>query len=309
LRNEGPFLLEWVAYHRAIGFDNIIIAYNDCTDGSAELLTALADLGWVTPLENRPGDLPPQRAAAEIIAVSGLLRNDDWVIWLDLDEYLNIHVGDRTVQSLIEHAGDAKCVMVPWRVFGDSGLAAYPGRTVSEAYTQAALPNCRAKNELKTLFRYGPHIRNLQIHRPRLADGHDWVAADVITANGRPMNAKSKKNLLWLAGMRLSFSVIDRSDFGWVLAQINHYCVRSPDVFAMKVKRGRGAVSSSKPRPLRHTQDFYDKMNRNEAEDRSILFWQDKVTAIIAMAGDTPAVATALEKIDRHFTETRSERG
>lgn len=29
MKNEAPFLLEWVAYHKAIGFDRIVIYSND----------------------------------------------------------------------------------------------------------------------------------------------------------------------------------------------------------------------------------------------------------------------------------------
>ena len=32
MRNEGLWLLEWLAYHKAIGFDPIFVATNDCTD-------------------------------------------------------------------------------------------------------------------------------------------------------------------------------------------------------------------------------------------------------------------------------------
>ena len=41
MKNEAPFVLEWVAYHKVIGFDEIVIAFNDCDDGTAELLRAL----------------------------------------------------------------------------------------------------------------------------------------------------------------------------------------------------------------------------------------------------------------------------
>lgn len=37
-RNEGPYLLEWIAWHRMIGFDDIIVLTHDCTDGSDVLL-------------------------------------------------------------------------------------------------------------------------------------------------------------------------------------------------------------------------------------------------------------------------------
>jgi muconolactone delta-isomerase len=32
LKNEGPYLWEWVAYHKSIGFDNIVIFQNDSND-------------------------------------------------------------------------------------------------------------------------------------------------------------------------------------------------------------------------------------------------------------------------------------
>ena len=47
MRNEAAYALEWVAYHRMIGFERIVICTNDCTDGTDALLDALA-----------PGSLP-----------------------------------------------------------------------------------------------------------------------------------------------------------------------------------------------------------------------------------------------------------
>jgi hypothetical protein len=43
--NEGPYILEWVAYHLAIGFTDIVICTNDCVDGSLALLERLQELG------------------------------------------------------------------------------------------------------------------------------------------------------------------------------------------------------------------------------------------------------------------------
>jgi hypothetical protein len=50
MRNEGPFLLEWVAYHRLIGFNDVLICTNDCVDGSPELLDALQNHGLLRHL-------------------------------------------------------------------------------------------------------------------------------------------------------------------------------------------------------------------------------------------------------------------
>ena len=41
MRNEGLFVLEWVAYHALLGFDDILVFTNSCTSGS-ELFLRLA---------------------------------------------------------------------------------------------------------------------------------------------------------------------------------------------------------------------------------------------------------------------------
>lgn len=52
VKNEGPFLLEWVAFNRVIGVTDFLIYSNDCDDGTAELLDALATAGLVVHLPN-----------------------------------------------------------------------------------------------------------------------------------------------------------------------------------------------------------------------------------------------------------------
>ena len=64
MRNEGPFVLEWLAYHRVIGVDQVVIVSNGSTDGSDELLTALAAAGELTFLRTTPArGVAPQSAA------------------------------------------------------------------------------------------------------------------------------------------------------------------------------------------------------------------------------------------------------
>lgn len=38
LKNEYPFIVEWIAYHMALGINDIYIADNISSDGSSELL-------------------------------------------------------------------------------------------------------------------------------------------------------------------------------------------------------------------------------------------------------------------------------
>ncbi|WP_297342068.1 glycosyltransferase family 2 protein, partial [Pseudophaeobacter sp.] len=52
VKNEGPFLLEWIAFNRLIGVTDFLFYSNDCTDGTAELLDALAARDMLTHLPN-----------------------------------------------------------------------------------------------------------------------------------------------------------------------------------------------------------------------------------------------------------------
>ena len=47
VRNEGPYLFDWIIYHRALGFDTATVYSNDNTDGSDELLSFLQQRGLV----------------------------------------------------------------------------------------------------------------------------------------------------------------------------------------------------------------------------------------------------------------------
>ena len=53
VKNEGPFLLEWIAFNRLIGVTDFLFYSNDCTDGTAELLDALAARGMLIHLYKR----------------------------------------------------------------------------------------------------------------------------------------------------------------------------------------------------------------------------------------------------------------
>ncbi len=116
MKNEAPFLLEWVAYHRVIGFDEIVICSNPSNDGTEELLAALAGAGVIRHLQAvpEPGEAA-QSAAAKLFSAEIGYRDGDWYLWLDADEFLNIHVGARRVEDLIEAVGAPGCALINWR--------------------------------------------------------------------------------------------------------------------------------------------------------------------------------------------------
>ena len=52
MKDEGPFILEWLAWHKSIGIKNFVVFTNDCTDGTVEILDRLDALGELRHLAN-----------------------------------------------------------------------------------------------------------------------------------------------------------------------------------------------------------------------------------------------------------------
>jgi hypothetical protein len=318
MRNEAPFILEWVAYHRVIGFSRIVICTNGSTDGSDELLAALAEAGLITCLRTNPGrGIAPQDAAVTAYETKVGYDDGSWYLWLDADEFLNVHVGDRTVHALVHALGPASGIMLNWRLFGSNGHDSFPGRHLSEAFSGASKLGFVANLETKPLFRAGPHFAAFSTNAaglPRLAPHAKITAADCLGGNGKPLDARTPRTTQWLEGQPIKGrnNLASRREFGWDLAQINHYSVRTPDHFRLKASRGRGMVSTGPRRPnVRHTPAYFDRFDRNEAEDRSILHWEaavgDEIARLLAIPAVAEAKAASESLVDKALRDTEND--
>lgn len=303
VKNEAPFLLEWVAYYRAIGFDRIVVVSNDSDDGTTELLDALDAAGILHHIHHSvaPGE-SPQGKAASVANASGLIGDGDWVIWLDADEFLNIHTGQGRVQDLTEAMGTAQAMLIPWRIFGDGGNAVFPGRFISSAFSRAAGPDHEGNRIIKTLFRHRDEATRLSAianHRPHLLRRHAIAPDEVLNAAGRPIDMTFPVNRRWIAGVegKANFR-IPETDFDWSLAQINHYMLRTREMFDLKAHRGRGFVNVVKGKAVdrpRHSPAFFATNNRNEAEDKTILRHHAATTRELTRLMDNKAIRAAQE--------------
>ncbi|MDM7930713.1 glycosyltransferase family 2 protein [Tabrizicola sp.] len=299
MKNEAPFVLEWIAYHKVIGFDEVVICSNPSNDGMEEILAALAEAGEMRHLRATvPEGKSPQIFAIRKFAADVGFHNGDWYLWLDGDEFLNVHVGDRTVSALVEELGERHCALINWRIFGSSGHARFPGRFVSPDFARASRPDFLMNTRIKGIFRHSAAFSGFAefgIHRPLIARNSGLRLEDFVTGNGQPALPTGRSHLRWLTGEDFTnTSQLNRNESGWALAQINHYIVRTKDFFGLKQKRGRGYVSRNNARKVRHTDEFFREHDRNEAEDRSILHWQDRVTAEIDRLMQIPDVAAAV---------------
>ncbi len=88
VKNEGPFLIEWIAFNRLIGVTDFLFYSNDCTDGTDTLLDALAARGIVQHLPNPAQGRAYQMEALKDARKQKVVRQADWVWVADVDEFL-----------------------------------------------------------------------------------------------------------------------------------------------------------------------------------------------------------------------------
>ena len=102
VKNEAAFLLEWLAHHRGVGFTDFLVISNDCSDGTDAMLDRLQEMGLLTHLRNDgPHPDSPQWSALKRAGSHPLYAEADWALFFDIDEFVNIHVGDRRLPDLI----------------------------------------------------------------------------------------------------------------------------------------------------------------------------------------------------------------
>jgi len=148
-KNEGPYLLEWIAYHRVVGFDHFYLYDNDSTDGGVEVIRQSRLAPHVTLIHwpQRPGQIAAYR---DFIARHA--QGFDWAAFIDLDEFM-LPLEDRSVRPVLERLASASAVLAQWRVFGPSGWVERPDGFVIDNYTMRAADSFPANLHIKSIVR------------------------------------------------------------------------------------------------------------------------------------------------------------
>jgi hypothetical protein len=261
LRDDGPYVVEWVAHHLAVGMDHILVLSHDCTDGSDVLLDALQASGRVTHLRFAPkGGKSVQWQALKLAGDHPQLARANWVMVFDCDEFLSLDPACADIPGCLDavqaQGGQADAVAIPWRLFGSDGQVGYDPALTPERFRHAAPRNLQfpMAHLFKSLFR-PKAFQKPGVHRPR---------------------RKPRRDAVWLSawGERLPDSFVQNDGMITLythakdhapLAEFNHYSLRSRDEFM--VKRHRGLPNHTK-KPI--DVGYWVERNWNTVEDSRI---------------------------------------
>ncbi|MEL7116414.1 MAG: glycosyltransferase family 2 protein, partial [Pseudomonadota bacterium] len=257
MKNEAPFILEWVAYHKAIGVDHFLVYTNDCTDNTNDMLDRLAELGHVTRVDNpwdKASGKKPQHVALKDALKQPAYHDANWILTIDCDEFVNIHVGDGTFDDLFRAANYPNVVSFTWKFFGNKDIHAYEDRPITEQFTNCApefIPKPRLGWGFKSMFHKTSPYTRIGVHRPLGIDEGEEDEVRWVNGSGRAMPDMLLTNNGWRSTKR---------SVGYRLATLNHYILRSAESFL--VKRDRGRINHTE-----HDQGIDYWMRRNYASE------------------------------------------
>ena len=284
VKNEGPFLLEWIAFNRLVGVTDFLFYSNDCTDGTDRLLDALQARGIVRHLPNPAEGRNFQMEALKDAKRQNVVTEADWVWIADVDEFLNIHAGNSTIPALIESCGDPQAISVTFQFFANCDVDAFEDRPVIGQFLRCHNPDiwcAETAIEVKTLVRRDFPLKYYGAHRPffrkdlppgrhpRWTDGsgRDVPLRFLVAASSRRVRKFPAK------GARAH-------------ATLNHYALRSLDSYL--VKNDRGDVN----RENRAFDDTYWRERNDPAwTDDSILRYLPDLEAALAELKEDPEIA------------------
>jgi hypothetical protein len=134
-RWETPYIGEWIAYYKAIGFSHIYLYCNDddATGLRTEVFAESSNHDFVT-FRHFLGQ--GQQSLMYHDAMNTVRAEADWVTFLDIDEFLVLRNVDDVHAFMAPFENSTDSVYFNWLMFGNNGFLVRPPGSVLNQYTR-----------------------------------------------------------------------------------------------------------------------------------------------------------------------------
>ena len=243
VKEEESYLLEWIAYHRALGVESFILGDNGGSDRTSELLHALDAAGVIHRLDWRAERNFQIRF--DMDAISRMCGIADVCSVTDVDEFLRPlggHSDIPTAVAEIFNRPEVSAVALSWVTYGSSGRVEPGDGLVIERFTRRATNDHVFNQTVKTILRPERLAGMVNPHAVKLTSG------EYVNDHNDPVSWGA------VAGGTTSVS--------WHSLRVDHFVVKSRREFERKAQRGRPDVAGQ-PRD----DAFFLSRDRNEVFD------------------------------------------
>lgn len=220
-KNEGPYIKEWIEYHKLIGFSKFYFYDNESEDNSYEVLKPYITIGLVEyNLIKGKG----KQLNAYNDAIKRHKHDCRYMAFLDLDEYLFITQEkkqdiSKTITQLLQEAGKgASGLSINWCIFGSSNLKKRPQGLITENYIYRGKRNHWGNYHVKTICNPRRVKKYISPHYPLYYSGAYSIS-----------DGNLKRQYGWFC-----------HDVKWKYFRINHYYCKSQEDYIIKISRGLG---------------------------------------------------------------------
>ena len=289
MKNEGPYLKEWLDYHLVAGVDHFYIYDNDSTDNQAEVAKPYVEAGLVDYF-SLPGKMMQYVAYND--AITRFKFHCRYMAIIDADEFILPKTNRSIVEVIDEILSrdlNAAALGINWHCFGSNGRdKADYSVGVLERFT------CRAQNDwFETPPRTPVYCGNIHIKtiaNPRainfirnahFADFFEGLRN--INENGKAVNGIFNQPVL-------ADKIV-----------INHYFLKSKEEYFLRSGKGKAdglKISNDEYQTLFNTSD------RNEEFDDGILKYREARAKVFKMPDKTYADARLLTALAVNLAPT-----
>ncbi len=224
-RNEGLYLLEWIAYHRLIGVQSFFLYSNGNSDGSDELIAALHRSGVLVAIRNdmRPGTHVQGKSYGHAMGVLPDILDFRWVLVIDLDEFFTFDPDKfASIQDYVawQEVQTVHAIALNWIVLTSGGEVRWRDQPMTRRFDKEIGGPALFIKTMSRVHRFIhsephfpiPHRQAPFIFRNSDRDAHEWTKLGTAALSDQPI-----------------------ANHAW----INHYFFKSAEEFLCKWARGR----------------------------------------------------------------------
>lgn len=231
-KDEGPYFVEWIEWHKAQGVEKFYIYDNESTDGTREILQPYIEQG-IVDYTYWPGYRRQLAAYDDCLARHRL--SSRWLAFIDLDEFI-VPVRDASIPDFLRRFEQFPAVEVNWLIYGSGGARTKEPGTMMQRFRHHSLPGHLLNRHVKSIVNPRRVFNMIGCHEAARISGH---AAD---SHGNEIRKHFRERE-------------PQQD----VIRINHYAVRSFQEFQEKQARGR---ASGKQREVK--SEYFNQYDLND---------------------------------------------